>query len=36
MSLNPDYHIGQGFMLITEPFFDALMDLNEENILAER
>ncbi len=33
MSLDPDYHFGQGFMPTTEPFFDALMDWIEEDIL---
>ncbi len=36
MSLDPDYHIGQGFMPTTEPFFDGLMDWIEEDILAGR
>ena len=32
MSLDPDYHFGQGFMPTTEPFFDALMSWIEEDI----
>lgn len=32
MSLDPDYHFGQGFMPTTEPFFDALMEWIEEDI----
>lgn len=32
MSLDPDYHFGQGFMPTTEPFFDALMSWVEEDI----
>ena len=33
MSLDPDYHLGQGFMPTTEPFFDALMEWVEEDIV---
>ncbi|MBQ9991195.1 MAG: hypothetical protein IJP31_09705 [Lachnospiraceae bacterium] len=36
MSLDPDYHFGQGFMPTTEPFFDALMEWIEEDIQAGR
>lgn len=36
MSLDPDYHFGQGFMPTTEPFFDALMGWIEEDIQAGR
>lgn len=36
MSLDPDYHFGQGFMPTTEPFFDALMSWIEEDILKEQ
>lgn len=32
MSLDPDYHFGQGFMPTTEPFFDVLMEWVEEDI----
>ena len=32
MSLDPDYHLGQGFMPTTELFFDALMEWIEEDI----
>lgn len=36
MSLDPDYHFGQGFMPTTEPFFDALMEWVEEDILSKQ
>ena len=36
MSLDPDYHFGQGFMPTTEPFFDALMSWIEEDILESK
>lgn len=34
MSLDPDLHIGAGFMPTTEPFLDALIEWVEEDILA--
>ncbi len=35
-SLDPDFHLGQGFMPKTEPFFDAFMEWIEEDILHSR
>lgn len=32
-SLDPEFHLGQGFMPTTEPFFDAFMQWVEEDIL---
>ena len=35
-SLDPDFHLGQGFMPKTEPFFDNFMEWVEEDILDSR
>ena len=35
-SLDPDYHLGQGFMLKTEPFFDHFLNWVESDILDSR
>ncbi|WP_238700283.1 hypothetical protein [Helicobacter jaachi] len=35
-SLDPDFHLGQGFMPTTEPFFDTFMAWVEEDILATK
>lgn len=35
-SLDPEFHLGQGFMPTTEPFFDAFMQWVEEDILHDK